>query len=83
MLKSSDEVKKERQAGLTLRLECNAEHDINLSIKYEWFVNDKLLDVQNRLKDITTDESNSNLEHYLIDKNNSLVIKNLTQHDTG
>lgn len=42
--------------------------------------------MQNRLEDTASsaiDKNNGDLEHYQIDKENSLVIQNPTQHDTG
>lgn len=83
LLKSFNESEIRKQAGLPLLLKCNAEYDPNLNIKYEWFFNDKLLNVQKQLNEIIINYDDNDFEHYIINKDNSLIINNPTQHDIG
>jgi len=66
------EAKLERQAGLPLSLPCEAKHDENLAVRYEWTLNGKPLD-----------EKKMESERYQILDDNTLFIANPTQDDSG
>ncbi|VDK77723.1 unnamed protein product [Litomosoides sigmodontis] len=59
-------------AGQQIELPCEAEHDENLEVKYEWFVNGKPLL-----------EQYIQSGHYLITDRNSLIITNPARYDAA
>uniref|UniRef100_A0A0N5AT71 Neuroglian n=1 Tax=Syphacia muris TaxID=451379 RepID=A0A0N5AT71_9BILA len=59
-------------AGKDIYIPCNATHDENLQVVYEWYMNDNFLR-EDLLKS----------GHYLIDGNHGLHIKNPTRNDAA
>lgn len=62
----------EHQAGLPLKLACQAEVDLNLEVTYQWIVNSAPLD-----------EKTLDLERYVILPDNSLLVQTPTHSDSG
>uniref|UniRef100_A0AC34QKD9 Neuroglian n=1 Tax=Panagrolaimus sp. JU765 TaxID=591449 RepID=A0AC34QKD9_9BILA len=63
--------KQTHQAGQPIHLACEANHDESLQITYQWFLGDKLIDPK------------TSSDRYEITKDNTLVILQPTQFDSG
>ncbi|KAI1726468.1 fibronectin type III domain-containing protein [Ditylenchus destructor] len=72
VLEPFSEIRMEKQAGLPLKLPCEAKHDDNLDVKYEWTINGRPLA-----------EKQIDRDNYQVLDDNTLLIINPTQADTG
>ncbi|KAL3085546.1 hypothetical protein niasHT_037287 [Heterodera trifolii] len=66
------EQRMERRAGLPIRLECLAEHDLDLDIKYVWTINGKKLD-----------QIGAESDHFRVLDDNTLEVDQPNQEDSG
>uniref|UniRef100_A0A915E2G4 Ig-like domain-containing protein n=1 Tax=Ditylenchus dipsaci TaxID=166011 RepID=A0A915E2G4_9BILA len=66
------EPKMEKQAGLPLKLACEAKHDENLEVKYEWTINGR-----------SVAEKQLDRDNYQVLADNTLLVVNPTQLDSG